>query len=260
MTIQRSWANSSHSFKADRRSSAFTLIDVLVTLVVIAVLVGIMLPSLAVVKETTRRVVCSSNIRQVGLGITMFADDNKGLLPSTTFTNINLGRLPAETNRLRIASTSLFASRVNTDNQPSAQWDGLGHLYNEDYLETPGIFYCPSHQGRFRHSEQVAAWNRSDSNIVGNFQYRGEGPNGDRRLFMITPRRSAIVSDSIRSEQDLNHDSGMNVLRADLAVFWFGELDDDVMSLLSLSSPASTDRVWAELDGFVSSGGSSGSN
>ena len=77
---------------------------------------------------------------------------------------------------------------------------------------------------------------------------------------MITPRRSAIVSDSIRSEKDLNHDSGMNVLRADLAVFWFGELDDDVMSLLSLSSPASTDRVWAELDGFVSSGGSSGSN
>ncbi len=80
MTIQRSWANLSHSFKADRRSSAFTLIDVLVTLVVIAVLVGIMLPSLAVVKETTRRVV-QFEYPPVGLGITMFADDNKGLLP-----------------------------------------------------------------------------------------------------------------------------------------------------------------------------------
>lgn len=259
-TIQRSWANSSHSFKADRRASAFTLIDVLVTIVVIAVLIGIMLPSLSVVKETTRRVVCSSNIRQVGLGITMFADDNNGLLPSTTFTNVHLGRLPAETNRLRIASTSTYAPRVNTDNRARAQWDGLGHLYNEDYLETPGIFYCPSHQGRFRHSEQMAAWNKPDSNIMGNFQYRGEGPDGDRRLFLITPRRSAIVSDSIRSERDLNHENGMNVLRADLAVFWFSDLDEGVMTLLSQSTPAATDRVWAELDGFVGSGGGNGSN
>ena len=256
ITIQTPWANSSHSLKASRRNSAFTLIDVLVTLVVIAVLIGIMLPSLSVVKETTRRVVCSSNVRQIGLGITMFADDNDGLLPATTFTNDRLGRLPAETNRLRIASTSTFAPRLNSDSRPEAQWDGLGHLYHEDYLETPGIFYCPSHQGRFRHSEQAAAWNQPDSNIVGNFQYRGEGPTRDRRLFMITPRRSAIISDSIRSERDMNHECGMNVLRADLAVFWFSDPDDNVMSLLSQSAPMATDRVWAELDGFVGSNGS----
>ncbi|MCA9273484.1 MAG: type II secretion system protein [Phycisphaerales bacterium] len=259
-TIQASWANSSHSFKADRRASAFTLIDVLVTLVVIAVLIGIMLPSLSVVKETTRRVVCSSNIRQIGLGITMFADDNDGLLPSTTFTNDRLGRIPAETNRLRIASTSTYAPRVNTDSRPRAQWDGLGYLYSEEYLETPGIFYCPSHQGRFRESEQMASWKLADSNIAGNFQYRGEGPDHDRRLFMITPRRSAIVSDSIRSQRDLNHESGMNVLRADLAVFWFSDLDDNVMALLTQSTPTATDRVWAELDGFVGNGGAHGPN
>lgn len=258
--IQTPWANSSHSFRADRRTSAFTLVDVLVTLVVIAVLIGIMLPSLAVVKETTRRVVCSSNIRQIGLGITMFADDNDGLLPATTFTNDRFGRLPGETNRLRISSTSTFAQRVNDGTRPTGVWDGLGHLYHEEYLETPGIFYCPSHSGRFRQSEQIEQWKMADTNIVGNFQYRGEGPSGDRRLFMITPRRSAIVSDAIRSERDLNHDSGMNVLRADLAVFWFNDLDANFMSLLTQATPASTDRVWAELDGFVGSGGNNGSN
>ncbi len=118
-----------------------------------------------------------------------------------------------------------------------AQWDGPGHLYNEDYLETPGIFYRPSHRGRFRHSEQEAAWNRSDSNIVGNFQYRGEGPNGDRRLFMITPRRSAIVSDSDPLRAGSEPRQRDERAPADLAVFWFGGSDDDVMSLLA-GSPA----------------------
>ncbi len=236
--------------------SAFTLIDVLVTLFVISVLIGIMLPSLAVVRETTRRVVCSSNIRQIGLGISMFADNNDGMLPQTTFINQRFGRIPSETTRLRIASDSSFASRVNSPGVQRAAWDGLGHLYKFEYLETPGIFYCPSHDGKHRYQEQQEAWKDSDENIVGNFQFRGEGPDGDRRLFFIQPRQAAIVSDSIRSTNDLNHEAGMNVLRADLAVFWFNGLDDQMMRLLSQSAPGTTDRVWAELDDFVGSGGS----
>lgn len=257
MTIETSWDNPSNAFRSSRRQAGFTLIDVMVTLLVITVLIGIMLPSLAIVKETTRRVVCSSNLRQIGLGISMYADDHDGLLPPTTFTNERLGRIPAETNRLRIASTSTYSPRVNSGGvRPQAKWDGLGHLYSQEYLETPGIFYCPSHPGRFRLKDQQKAWDSVDSNIVGNFQFRGEGPDGDSRLFFITPRRAAIVSDSIRSSVDLNHKDGVNVLRADLALFWFNELEGDVMLLLSQSSPASTDEVWTELDGFVSSGGS----
>lgn len=228
----------------------------MVTMLVIAVLMGIMLPSLSVVKETTRRVVCSSNIRQIGLGISMYADDHDGYLPATTFTNERLGRIPAETNRLRIGPASMFSSRVNgTGTRPQAKWDGLGNLYSQEYLETPGIFYCPSHQGKTRFKDQQTAWDSTESSIVGNFQFRGEGPDGDRRLFYITPRRAAIVSDSIRSNEDLNHKNGMNVLRADLALFWFDELEGDVMSLLSQSSAAATDEVWRELDGFVGYGG-----
>ncbi len=236
--------------------SAFTLIDVLVTMVVIAVLIGIMLPSLSVVRETTRKVVCSSNIRQIGLGISMYADDHDGLMPQTTFTNQRFGRIPAETTRLRISPDSSFASRVNTAGPRQGAWDGLGQLYKLEYLETPGIFYCPSHSGKNRYQDQLEAWKSRDSNIMGNFQFRGEGPDGDRRLFFIQPRRAAIVTDSIRSDKDLNHSQGMNVLRADLAVFWFSGLDDQLMSLLSQSTPANTDRVWAELDYFVASGGS----
>lgn len=237
---------------ASRRG--FTLIDVMVSMVVIAVLIGIMLPSFAKVKETTQRVVCSSNVRQLGLGITMFSDDNDGFLPQTTFVNLRYGRIPAETTRLRIGSNSAFSARVRgSDSENIGIWDGLGRLYEEEYLETRGIFYCPSHEGDHGLENQHEKWNATDGDITGNYQYRGEGANGNRRLFQIVPRRTSIVSDSIRSERDLNHESGMNVLRADLAVFWFSDLDDSVRLLLRSTTNDSTDQLWNRLDGFVSS-------
>jgi len=233
---------------------AFTLIDVLVTMVVIGVLIGIMLPSMAVVRETTRRVVCSSNIRQIGLGISMFADDNHGSLPSTVFVATGFDRVPNETTRLRIASGSSYSARFDDGGDNTASWDGLGLLYHDGYLETPGVFYCPSHKGDHRLQDQTEAWHDTDSNIFGNYQFRGEGPDGRTKIFQIVPRRAAIVSDSIRSEADLNHESGMNILRADLAVFWFGQLTPEVLSLLESDDSASTMSVWREFDGVVSGG------
>lgn len=223
------------------------------TLVVITVLIGIMMPSLAVVKETTRRVICSSNIRQLGLGVSMYADDHDGYLPSTSFVNPRYARVPSETTRLRIGSDSAYAVRVSNGRQQIGVWDGLGHLFKGEYLETRGIFYCPSHDGMHELDDQLTVWNQMDGDIFGNYQYRGEGPRGDRRLFQIIPRRTSIISDSIRSEADLNHAAGMNVLRADLAVFWFDDLDDEMIQLLRSDDEDSTDELWTRLDGFVSS-------
>ena len=47
----------------------FSLIDVLVSMAVIAVLLGIMLPSLGQVKLIAKRVACASNVRQIGIGL-----------------------------------------------------------------------------------------------------------------------------------------------------------------------------------------------
>jgi len=177
-------------------------------------------------------------------------------LPQTTFVNLRLGRLPSETTRLRIGSNSMFSSRVSSgDSGNSGVWDGLGRLFDEQYLETRGIFYCPSHEGKHRLDGQHDAWNSHDSDITGNYQYRGEGANGNQRLFQIVPRQTSIISDSIRSEDDLNHDDGMNVLRADLAVFWFGDFDDSLRLLLRSDESDATEELWNRLDGFVGSSG-----
>lgn len=51
---------------------------------IIALLLSIMLPGLARARMYARRLVSSSNMRQVGIGMTMYADDNEGFFPEST--------------------------------------------------------------------------------------------------------------------------------------------------------------------------------
>jgi len=63
------------------KKQGFTLIELLVVMVIIALLVGLLLPALARAKEEARKTQCRSNLRQIGLGIEMYANDNGGWTP-----------------------------------------------------------------------------------------------------------------------------------------------------------------------------------
>ncbi len=67
--------------------SGFTLVELLVVIGIIALLVAMLLPALTKARQSAQTLACLSNLRQQGLGIMMYAQDNNDILPAGSWSN-----------------------------------------------------------------------------------------------------------------------------------------------------------------------------
>ena len=134
----------------------FTLIELLVVIAIIALLMGILMPTLSRVRETAKRTVCSSQVKQVGVAITAYASGNENHMP--VYNSNNTSTKPY----LLVQSYVLYRSEsAYVDANGKLLPMKLAVLYDRGYIADPKVFYCPSNKNllyRFESYNDPKPW------------------------------------------------------------------------------------------------------
>lgn len=179
---------------------AFTLVELLVVISIIALLLAILMPSLQKVREQTKKITCLSGLRQLGLGCYLYAMDNNDKLPPATTSGVSSG-----TYKIYMGG-----------------WAGLGTIYKTGYITDLNVYWCPNAKDKFSQKYNMdRGWvnkgdyrdplpNSQNENVLRSYQFRGLFFEKEKKKCTDVPR-SAVAMDVFLSGASPFHPGGYNV-------------------------------------------------
>jgi prepilin-type N-terminal cleavage/methylation domain-containing protein/prepilin-type processing-associated H-X9-DG protein len=132
---------------ASDRPRAFTLVELLVVIGIIALLIAILLPTIGRARQQAARTVCAAQMRDLVSATLMYCNDNQGWLPEFRGYTKDLATTTT------VQDDSAFAMMGSSGSAAFPDFDktddfgdgaGLGKLFVRGYIKTPKILVCPS--------------------------------------------------------------------------------------------------------------------